>query len=165
MAAVVSKLDLDRISGDLARLSRERETTRLELLRALRLVESKVAEALHGGTLRGMLNLAPPWHSKPYYAQRVREPGEGVRFRGLPKGHPVLVISKRGAIVLARVVSDNVVDERGVDDEELLIEDFDPIVRAYADAVERHVEHVERTSEARERSTALARTIVEALRR
>lgn len=164
MAAVVSKIDLERLASDLVRASNERKLAREAAVRALRLIESKVVDAIGGDTLRGMQNLAPPWHAAPYYAQRVHS-GEGVRFRGLPKGgHPVLVISKRGTIALARVAAEQVIDERDVLDEELQLEDLEPVACAFVDVVERHAERLERGAEVRARVTALAERLLIALR-
>jgi hypothetical protein len=164
VAAVNKKIDLVELRDKLRLCQHEQALTRTLVVHSVRLVESHVVDMLDGGTLRGLSNLAPPWHSARYFAFRVSH-GEGVRYRGLSKtGEALLAISKRGLLVRARVVGENAIEERHVLDDEILIEDLEPIARAYVECVERHAETLGRNAEATAYAAELAKRLSTALR-
>lgn len=135
---------------------------------AIRALESRLLQALNGGTLRGLKNLAPGV-GVPLQAARIK----GSRWFGIddvlpPDESEVLVISKTGQICMARGIdlqklSGERWEMRPARDEDFIAQDLEPVVDAVQQALERHIVRSEKTSASYERVSYLSNRLIDAM--
>lgn len=145
--------DLKSVKFSAEWLHTSREKARAEVRRAWMKLESAVADALAGEALRGLPNLGSTL--RPFYAVRLH--GRHDRWLEEPEGTK-LVIMRTGRVAFAR--------RRGADVEfrlptydELLVEDFEPYVRALVRVLALNADRIEKTSRNYDATTRLATRI------
>lgn len=144
------------------RVATVRHEARERSVAAIRSLEAKLREVLAGESLRGLVDLAPS-STSPFVAARVSgksSVGIGKIDKILPSdGRESLVILRDGTIAVAMVSADGSVDSAPAEDEDLLVEDLEPLVAAVASVLRRYVEKSERTAVNYARALEFARRV------
>lgn len=157
---MTAELDLDRIrrvGKQRVELEARRDEARRVARIAIAAIESALTQALDGDELRGMSNLNTPRDGR-------NEEFRAVQVRGKFADAPLteswsLVVTKRGAIVLARrsVGTGTVdVDRDGVVDF-LIAEDLEHVIDRVHRAIDDHLVRAERTTSSYQRMIDLAK--------
>lgn len=164
------KFDLgpDDLTAAHQRLVDSRHGAKQDAIKAIRLIEGRLVEALAGEPLRGLPNLLPEVGARhqQFYALQVRG-----KFadRPLPYDEAVVVLTREGRLCWATRESDGHLRPAvrahlvPVEDDELMLEDLQLVAASVERALQAHLARVESTSERYRNVSALARRVSHAL--
>src|SRR5580704_11578514 len=154
-----------RIPEAQERVAIARGDARERAILAIRAIEGALLEALEGEHLRGLLNLGD--RVEKFHGVRVRH-GDAKATLSLTSDERPLVLGKEGLLVFARWAyggegrRDRIEIEAAQDDE-LLVEDLESMIRTVRAVVEGHVAALGRTSDKFRQIVGLADLVLEQL--
>jgi hypothetical protein len=138
-------------------LAAAREKARPECIAAVRALEAALLEALGGEALKGLPRLQ---NNPGVYGAPVRGKHRDVEL----DERPTLVVAASGRLTMARLIEDSGdVEQRPVEDEELLAEDLEAVAQTFSVVLVRHLASVEKTTARYEGLSALAKKLEDAL--
>jgi hypothetical protein len=145
------------------RLAKVRGEARGEAVKTILALESRLREALAGGTLRGLLSLVHK-DRRPLVGANVRSQSAN---RGiddwLPKdGRHSLILTEKGELAIAWLTRDDW-ETRPVRADELVAQDLELFVQVVYKVLGRHLARTERTMAGYEATSLLAKKLAEAV--
>ena len=151
MGEAAVALELDALADKAGKVTREmlveRDDARERTIVAIRLIEQRLRCAIAGDKLRGLVDLSA---GGGLQAACVRPgiPAKGIDYKLPWNGNEVLVISRDGELLMARMVPSGAHnaewEARDAHDDDLRIEDMVLLTRAAYEALSRHVARTER---------------------
>jgi hypothetical protein len=142
-------------------------TLRAQAVRAMRLLEARLVDALAGDSLRGLVNLVPPERGR-FVAANVRGSAPYGIDRYLPFGNlggETLCIGRHGDLLMASTASVQGGLVREATDEDLRFEDLELMVLAVREVLRRHLAAMPAHERRCDRVRRVAECVEEALGR
>lgn len=137
-----------------------RVEARGEVVRVVRALEAAVVAAVRSDKLRGMRNVLPR-HVGTFQAARVQTNLRRGLDEILTPGTWTLVIDKAGSIRWLAYEPGVATRDELVGDEEIHVEDLEPVIRTYRAVLERHAERAGESCVSYQRASELARRLGE----
>lgn len=137
-------------------LSEARSEARTQAVAAIRALEAKLSDVLGTERLRGLPNLGT--REVPFFAARV-VPSRSNLGKLPPDGREVLALGPDGKLLVVWAFRGKI-ESRTVRDEELVIEDVEPIARLVSEVLERFVALCERRTEKIEEAGRLSAKLI-----